>query len=205
VVSYAGRDPDVALPVAGDPFCAAAQGLLSETVTGDGAGHHGNVVVYVKSGPTGGRYPVPVEPVLLDQRGCQYHPHVLAIRAGQPLRILNSDATLHNIHAQGAANPPFNVGEPFAGMELLRTFDHQEVAIPLRCSVHPWMLAWVAVFEHPFFAVSAEDGSFEIAGLPPGTYTLEAWHEALGTRSAEVTVGEEGVVEVAFPFAPPGQ
>jgi plastocyanin len=205
VVSYAGRDPDVPLPIEGDPFCAVNQGLLSETVTGDGAGHLGNVVVYVKSGPIGDRFPAPAEPALLDQRGCQYHPHVLAIRAGQPLRIRNSDATLHNIHAQGEANPAFNVGEPFAGMELARTFDRQEVAIPLRCSVHPWMLAWVAVFEHPFFAVSADDGSFEIAGLPPGTYTLEAWHETLGTRSAEATVGAEGVTEVSFPFAAPGQ
>lgn len=208
VVSYSGRDTDGPLPIAGDPFCAAAQGLTSEAVVGDGAGHLGNVVVHVISGPIGGPHPVPAEPALLDQRGCQYHPHVQAIRAGQPLRIVNSDATLHNIHAQAAANASFNVGQPFAGMELVRTFDRQEVAVPLRCSVHPWMLSWVAVFEHPFFAVSAEDGSFEIAGLPPGTYTLEAWHETLGTRSAEAVVGavgEEGTVEVAFQFAPPGQ
>lgn len=205
VVSYSGRDRDVPLPIAGDPYCAAAQGLMSETVTGDGAGHLGNVVVYVKAGPIASRYAVPAEAALLDQRGCQYHPHVQAIRAGQPLRIVNSDATLHNVHAQAAANQSFNVGQPFAGMELVRTFDRPEVAVPLRCSVHPWMLAWVAVFEHPFFAVSGEDGSFEIAGLPPGAYTLEAWHETLGTRSAEATVGGEGAVEVAFSFAPAGQ
>jgi plastocyanin len=202
VVSYTGRDTDVPLPISGDPFCAATE-MSSESIVGDGAGHLGNVVVFVKSGPVGGPYAVPAEPAVLEQKGCRYFPHVLALRAGQRLRIVNSDATLHNIHGQAQANPSFNVGQPFAGMELFKTFEQREVAMPLRCSVHPWMLAWVAVLEHPFFAVSREDGGFEIGGLAAGTYTLEAWHETLGTLTAEATVVADGVAEVAFPFVAP--
>ena len=174
----------------------------AETVVVNPNGTLANVFVYVKSGlPAGQTYPVPATPVIIDQGGCRYHPHVLGIMVGQNLEIQNSDPVLHNIKAKAAKNRPFNVSQPSAGMKTMRTFAAPEVMVALECNVHGWMNAYLGVLPHPFFAVSGTDGSFSIKGLPPGTYTIEAWHEKYGTQTATVTVAGAGPKTQDFTFA----
>ena len=136
----------------------------------------------------------------LDQDGCRYHPHVLGIQAGQTLAIKNSDGILHNIKAKAKANRPFNISQPTV-MTSTKTFDKPEVMVALECNVHGWMHAWLGVLPHPFFGVSGADGSFTLKGLPPGTYTIEAWHEKYGTQTATVTVAGSETKTTDFSFA----
>lgn len=202
-VSYSNGDPDTEIAMDADPVCVGLHPDAAHTqmiVAGD-AGGLANVFVYVKSGLSGS-YPAPDESHLLDQQGCMYSPHVSGMQVGQTLVIRNSDPTLHNVHALPAVNAEFNKGQPFQGMEFEHTFKQPEVMIRFKCDVHPWMSSYMAVVDHPFFAVSGGDGSFSIGDLPAGTYTLEAWHETLGTQTQEVTVGDGESVEVSFDFAP---
>lgn len=158
-----------------------------------------DVLVYVKSGLSG-TYPPPSEPVLLDQHGCDYSPHMVAMVVGQQLKIRNSDETLHNIHPRPQANTEFNVGQPRKGMESLKTLDKAEMLIPVGCDVHPWMRAFISVLPNPFFVVTGEDGTFEIKGLPAGEYEIEAAHGKLKTVSAKVAVkdGEAAKLNLTF-------
>ena len=158
-----------------------------------------NVFVYVKTGVTG-TFPTPTEAVEIDQHGCNYTPHVVAMQANQPLKIKNSDDTLHNIHPRPTVNAEFNIGQPRKGMESTKTFDKKEVMFPVGCDVHPWMRAYISVLDHPFYAVTKEDGTFEIKGLPPGDYEVEAYHEKLKTQTQKITVkaGEPAKVDFAF-------
>jgi hypothetical protein len=177
-------------PNAVDPVVVVNQGLLA------------NVFVYVKSGlPPGGSYPAPTNAVVLDQSGCLYHPRVIAAMVNQPIEIHNSDAALHNIKAVPKKNRGFNISQPSQGMKTTRMFGMPEMAVPLECNVHGWMHAQAFVMDHPFFAVTGEDGSFTIKGLPAGTYTLEAWHEKLGTKNVTVTVAANGTASTDFSFA----
>ena len=184
-----------------DPNCVmAATNTMSSTYVGSD-GHLGNVFVYVREGLGDMTFPTPSEVVTLNQEGCRYIPHVLGIQVGQTLNIVNSDATLHNIHAIPAANQEFNMGQPIQGMQFDRTFDNVEVMVPFRCDVHGWMNAYVGVLDHPYFAVTGEDGMFDISSLPPGDYVIEAWHEELGTQTQNVTVTTGGTAEVSFTFS----
>ena len=174
----------------------------AETVVVNPNGTLANVFVYVKAGlPAGATYPTPAAPVILDQSGCRYHPHVLGIMVGQNLEILNSDPVLHNIKAKAVKNRPFNVSQPSAGMKTMRTFAQPEVMVSLECNVHGWMNAFLGVLPHPFYAVTGADGGFSIKGLPPGTYTIEAWHEKYGTQTATVTVAGAAPKTQDFTFA----
>ena len=156
--------------------------------------------VRVSSGLPGRPFAPPAQPVTLDQRGCTYRPHVVGVQVGQPLLIINSDATLHNVHTVSQANKPFNFGMSVEGQKATRYFAQPEVMIKARCDVHPWMAAWIGVVPHPFFAVSGDDGSFTIPGLPAGEYSVEAWHETLGTQSLTVKVGDGERKEIVFTF-----
>jgi polysaccharide lyase family 4-like protein len=126
---------------------------------------------------------------------------VLGVRAGQPLAIVNGDDTLHNVHARPTVNPPFNIGQPIAGMRATRIFANPEVMVPLSSDIRPWMKAFVGVVAHPFFAVTGSDGTFEIHGVPPGQYTIDAWHETLGIATERVTVAEAQATTISFTFA----
>ena len=187
-----------------DPKCAAMHkdGLerVAVKVTNGGLA---DVLVYVKSGAKG-TYPAPTEAVLLDQQGCDYHPHMVVLRAGQPLKIRNSDDTLHNIHPRPAVNGEFNIGQPRQGMESLREgdkgFAKPEIMIPVGCDVHPWMRAYISVLDNPFFAVTKDDGTFEIKGLPAGEYEIEAYHGKLKSQAQKVTVKDGEAASLNFTF-----
>lgn len=188
------------LPKDADPLCKPEPGATFETLLVGGNNGIQNVFVYVKDGLGPRTYPVPAEPVLLDQKGCRYIPHVFGIQVGQTLRVTNSDPALHNVNATPKENKGFNFGQPAGVPAATRVFDRPEVGMPFRCDVHNWMNAYAGVVAHPFFAVTKPDGSFEIKGLPPGTYTVEAWHEQLGTQTQSVTVDGKTPAKAAFEF-----
>jgi plastocyanin len=201
-VTFAGTPPaPTPIKLSSDPFCQKANpGLATETEVVGKDGAVENVFIYVKDGLGNRTFPAPAEPVTLDQKGCHYTPHVLGIQIGQPLQIINSDDTLHNVHGLPKANKEFNQGQPIQGMKMTHTFSTKEVMIPFKCDVHGWMNAWIGVLDHPFYAVTTADGTFSLKGLPPGTYTIEAWHEKLGTQTQTITVGPKETKDVAFTF-----
>ncbi len=192
------------IQMAADPNCARMHSspVTTEFVVAGEGGGLANSFVYLKGGVQGS-FPAPSEPVVLDQQGCIYHPHVIGIQVGQPLEIVNSDETLHNIHAMPKLNKEFNIGQPVKGLKTQRTFDTAEVMVPFKCDVHKWMNSYAGVLEHPFFAVTGPDGSFNIDGVPPGSYVVEVWHERLGTKEMNVTVAEKATAEANFSFAAP--
>jgi plastocyanin len=187
----------------GDPKCASlAQGEERRTeyiVVGTGNSLQ-NVFVYVKDGLPPRLYPVPTTPVVLDQQKCRYAPRVLGLQVGQPLTIRNSDPLLHNVRAEATVNQPFDLGTPIQGMEVTRTFSTREVMVPFGCNVHAWMNGYVGVLEHPYFAVTDENGRFAIPQLPAGTFTIEIWHERLGTQMQQVTVAAKDTTDVTFTY-----
>lgn len=201
-VKFEGNRPaPQPIKLSSDPYCQKANpGLTTETEVVGADGAVGNVFVYVKDGLGNRTFPAPSEPVVLDQKGCHYTPHVLGIQIGQPLQIVNSDDTLHNVHGLPKVNKEFNQGQPIQGMKMTHTFSTKEVMVPFKCDVHGWMNAWIGVLDHPYYTVTSADGSFSLKGLPPGTYTVEAWHEKFGTQTQTVTVAEKESKDVQFTF-----
>jgi plastocyanin len=200
--------PPAAKPIdmSAEPFCAnlnKAPMLPQQVVTGD-AGGLANVVVYVKDFPAD--YIVDAASAVppLTQRGCMYDPHIVALRAGQTLEIKNEDQATHNILAMPNQNPKWNRSETPGAAPLEETFAIPELAIPLRCNVHPWMKSYVFVFSHPYFAVTGKDGQFELKNLPPGTYTIEAWQEKYGIQESRVTIGSKESKPLNFAFSAAG-
>ena len=186
---------------ASDPLCKTESGDLKSEVVVVGANNElQNVFVYVKDGLGDRTFQAPKTPVVLDQVGCQYRPHVFGVQVGQPVEIINSDPTVHNVHAVAKANDEFNFSQVIKGQKNVRTFDKPEIMVPFKCEVHGWMLSYGGVLPHPFFAVSTTNGSFEIKGLPQGSYTIEAWHEQLGTQTQKVTVDGKAPATVDFAF-----
>lgn len=166
-----------------------------------------NVLVYIKDGQVTGQakigglsFPAPADAVTLDQHGCHYVPHVLGIRAKQNMNVVNSDPTTHNVNVQAKSNEKFNQSQTQGAAPIVKSFARPEVIIPVKCNQHPWMKAYVAVLNHPFFIVTKEDGTFELKGVPPGTYTLVAWHEKLGEKTAQVKVDAKGTATTDFTF-----
>ena len=181
-----------------DPKCKLMhpQGIDPDQVIVNSNGTLKNVFVYAKEGVTG-KFDAPKEAVVFNQEGCQYHPKVFGIQVNQPLEIVNSDDTLHNVHALPTQSQAFNLGMPIKGMKLKKTFTKPEVMVKIKCEVHPWMGAWAGVLEHPFFGVTGDDGSAQIKNLPPGEYTIEAWHEKYGAQTQKVTVTDQDQ-EISF-------
>ena len=189
------------LQMGADPFCAAHhQGQpapAEEVVLGPG-GELANVLVYVKNAPNA---PPNNTPALLDQKGCLYIPHVTAVQVGQPINIRNSDNTLHNVHAMPETNRQFNEGQPVQGMVSQKKFDKVETKpFVIKCDVHGWMRSYMAVLPHSWHGVSQPNGSFNIGNLPPGNYTLVAWHEKFGQQEQQVTVGANEQKAIQFTF-----
>jgi plastocyanin len=191
-----------------DPACVAGNtpNPQSDAVLVSKSGELQNVFVYVKDGldPTYS-FDVPTTPFTMDQRGCVYSPRVFGVRVGQPIEVVNQDSTAHNVHALPKTNREFNRMEPVQGARMTHVFTTPEVMVRFKCDVHNWMAAYVGVMTHPFFAVTKPDGTFEIKGLPPGTYTIEAWHERFGTRTQQITIRERQTQAVSFAFAARGQ
>jgi plastocyanin len=208
-VTFDGKPPALKpLTMDADPACAKKHtGPVPSEMLALGSGNTmGNILVFVSKGlPAGKTFPVPKTPVTLDQNGCVYKPHVMGIMVGQTYRILNSDGILHNIHTMPKVNPSFNKGMPASLKEATTVFNKPEEVFHIKCDVHPWMSAWIAVFTHPFFSATATDGKFTISGLDPGTYEITAWHERLGTKTASVTVGANDKKTQDFKFALPAK
>ena len=187
-----------------DPGCtiSSKQPNFGQQYVVGKAGGLGNVYVYVKAGLEGKNFAVPSTPVVLDQRGCRYQPHVLALMAGQTLRVLNSDPTMHNVHAQpnAASNSQWNMSQMPKGAPIETSFHDPEAMMPFKCNQHPWMKAFVNVAANPFYTVSDANGTFEIRGLPPGEYVIAAVHEALGEQTQKLTVGAKESQAADFTF-----
>ena len=180
VALYAGKYPATRFYVVG------ANGELADVV----------VSLKVVSGKSTG---ASAAPVVMDQKGALYLPQIIAIQTGQKLIVKNSDAFVHNVHAVPKANPESNQVQMNGGPDLTYTFDKPEMFLKFQCEMHPWMFAWVSVFDHPYFAVSGADVKFTIKNVPPGKYTLEATHRKLGTQTAEIEVKDSGTAQ-SFTF-----
>lgn len=208
-VTFNGQAPTLPpLTMSADPACAEKHsGPVPNEMLVLGTGNAmGNVMVFVSQGlPAGRTWPAPATPVVLDQKGCQYVPHVQGIMVGQPYRILNSDGVLHNVHSLPKVNTSFNQPMPASMTEKTVTFPKPENMFQIKCDVHPWMSAYIGVYTHPFFSVTSTDGTFTISGLDAGTYEITAWHERLGTQTASVTVSGSDMKSQDFTFAVPAR
>ena len=205
-VAFKGPRPmPQALRIDEDPACVKLNRgrLLEESVVLKNGRGLANVFVYVKTGLEGKKFaPAPPEPVVtIDQRGCRFDPHVIGLRVGQTLRITNSDPVTHNIHPQPTMNREWNQSQEPGAAPLERKFVRPEIMMRVKCNVHSWMRAYVSALEHPYFAVTAADGSFEITGLPPGDYVIEARHEKLGQQELAVTLAPSETKPVDMVFA----
>ncbi|MFQ5490272.1 MAG: carboxypeptidase regulatory-like domain-containing protein [Phycisphaerae bacterium] len=195
------------LKMKADPYCnkfykdKGKKGAGTENVIVNKDGTLRNVIVYVKKGLEGKSFEVPATPVEINQDGCRYKPHVLAMMKGQKLTVKNSDDTLHNIHGLCKKNNEFNFGQPKKGMTKTLDFSQLE-AFKVKCDVHPWMGAFIMVLDHPKHAATGKDGLFSIDGLPPGEYVVAAWHEELGELEQTVSIVEGGTKEIEFVFEP---
>lgn len=145
-------------------------------------------LVYIKEGATPS--PAPADAVMIDQKGCMFEPHVVVARVGQKVTFRNDDAVLHNVRSEAKVNKAFNIAQPIQGMMTTKTFAQPEIGVKMRCDVHFWMASFIHVLDNSFYAVTGDDGSYQIKDLPAGTYTVAVWHEKLGTQTAQVTVAE---------------
>ena len=202
-VSFEGTPPKPArIMMSKEPVCMKQHKdpPVGEEVVVNKNGTLKNVLIYVKEGLGNKKFDPPAKKVIFDQRGCTYIPHVLGIQTGQELEVVNSDPVLHNVHSLSKDNQQFNVGQPKQGMKLTKKFDKPEV-FKVKCEVHGWMGAYMGVFSHPFYAVTGDDGTFSLKGLPAGDYTIEAWHEKYGSQTAKVKVGAAGSQAADFKYS----
>jgi hypothetical protein len=202
-VNFAGQPPKMkALLMDADAVCAAKhkQAVYPETVVANKNGTLRNVFVYVKTGLEGKNFAVPSDPVVIDQEGCIYKPHVLGMQARQNIKVVTSDDTTHNIHPMPKTNREWNVSQPPKADPIMQVFSRPEVSVPVKCNQHPWMKAYIHVVGNPFFAVTGDDGTFELKGLPPGNYEVEAVHEQFGAQTQKVTVAAKQPAPLDFNY-----
>jgi len=205
-IVYEGKAPKFReIKMDADPICVMhnAEARFPQTLVLGENQTMGNVFIHVVKGLPKKTHETPTEPVVLTQQGCMYEPHVIALMVGQPLKILNPDGTLHNVHALSKINKEFNIAMPKFRKEMSKTFDKEEFMFPIKCDVHPWMGAYASVMTHPYFDITEADGKFSIDQLPPGEYVIEIWHEKLGKQSAKVMLTEEGSDDLSITFSKP--
>ena len=205
-ITFEGKAPKMKpLKVDADPICVANNEIApkKEWLILDENKGVKNMLVFITEG-LNIDYSPPEEPVVIDQKGCIYSPHVVGIMAGQQLDILNNDGTLHNIHALPKVNKEFNKAQPRSKKKLSVKFEKPEAPFKVKCDVHPWMGAYIGVFDHPCFTVSGDDGTYIIPDLKPGEYVIEAWHEKLGSQTANVTVSDSAAHQ-DFTFKKPSK
>jgi plastocyanin len=199
-VKLTGKPPEMAMTKRqADPFCAKTPTKEEDVIVGAGGGLK-NVIVRITNGLSG-RYDPPAASATVDQSACMYRPRVQGIMLGQPLQIKNSDQTLHNVHGYKGPSTLFNQAEIPGQPPMTKQLTTADEIVKLKCDVHPWMTGWILVSSHPFFAVTGDDGSFKINGLPPGSYTVEAWHERYGAKTAQITVAADKPADASFQFA----
>jgi plastocyanin len=204
-VSLTGTPPEMkTIDMSATPACAKEHSTpqKSEEVVVNGNGTLKYVFVWVKAGVPDRPWAPPTAAVSLDQTGCMYEPHVIGVMVNQEVRVANSDSTNHNIHPLPRKNTEWNESEAPKTSDISKKFTKEEIMIPVKCNIHPWMRAYIGVVSHPFFAVTGDDGTFQIKGLPPGNYMLAAWHERFGVKEVEVTVGPKEDKTVDFSFSP---
>ena len=202
-VKFDGTAPKPAkIDMSQDPGCKGTNQAESVVVSG---GDLANVFVYVKDGLGNRTFELPKDPVVLDQKGCQYHPHVLGVMAGQTVQIKNDDPTTHNIHPTPKDNREWNESQPPSSPVLEKNFAREEIMLPVKCNQHPWMKMYVNVVKSPFFAVTDKSGKYEIKGLPPGDYTIAFVHEKLGEQDQKVTVAAKETKTVDQSFKAGGE
>jgi len=211
-VVFAGIVPQPkTVEMRGDPYCAKVRAshepALRQDVVMTTSGRIANVVVYAKDvvGRPQSQIVAPLPPVIFELRSCMFVPHVVAVCCGQEVWFENKDDTVHTIHARRSKNPRFNfalLGTQSPSRSV--RFPEPEVAVEVRCDVHPWENAFVAVFNHPYYAVTDSNGTFEIPEIPAGEYTLEAWHEKLGTVTQQVRLAPGERSSIQFVFGKPG-
>ena len=165
----------------------------------DKSGGLENVIVYVADGLGDRTFQPPSQPAVITQDGCQYKPHVLGLQTNQKLDVVNDDATTHNIHPLPNNNREWNKTQPH-GIQIEETFAREEIPIPVKCNIHPWMRGYIAVFKHPYFSVTDKEGNCKLSGLPAGTYTVKAWQEKLGTQTQTIKVADGEVKTAEFVF-----
>ena len=203
VLHYKGRKPAPRpIDMSEEPACVEAhhgKAYDESLVVGKG-GLLANAFVYVKSGLEGKTFMVPPVPVVIDQAGCWFRPRVMGIQVGQELKVVNSDPVTHNIHPLAEVNRAWNHSQGAGDPPIARRFVKPEIMIPVKCNIHSWMHAFIGVLDHPYFAVSTDNGAFSIQNLPPGTYTIAVWQEKLGTQEQQVTVPPHGASEANFTF-----
>ncbi len=199
VVKFTGEPPAMAdIAPSADPACEGMASKEQSVLVKDGKLR--NVLVRVR-GPVPGAPAAPATPVVIDQTKCTYVPRVQGAMAGQSIQVKNSDGTMHNVRGVAGTKPIFNLAQPPSAPPVTKSVPSEVEVLQLKCDVHPWMRAYVAVSPHPYFATTGEEGSFSIEGVPEGTYTVEAWHETLGTKTAEVTVKDGAEAEASFEFS----
>lgn len=192
-----------AIAMDSDINCRAENGnkpVYVEQVVAGKDGGLANAFVYIQTGLEGKKFEPVKEPVLLDQRGCMFAPRTLALRAAQPLQLRNSDKVSHNIHPVPKKNYEWNESQAPGTPDATHKFARTEVMIPVKCNIHQWMHAYIGVVEHPYFAVTGPDGSFEMSNVPPGEYTIAVWHEKLGDQTKQVRLAASGNEAVDFTF-----
>ena len=202
-VLFTGEKPTMpAIDMSANPMCERQHKTpqTAETAIINPNGTVRYAFVWIKDGLPKARWTPPQSNVILDQNGCVYRPHVLALMVGQQLEIRNSDPVNHNVHAEAQTNVAWNESQPPQADKKFKTFPREEIWFPVTCSVHPWMRAYLSVVSHPFFAVTGEDGSFTMKGIPPGHYTVEVIQEKFGRKSTGVTVATKEAKTVDFTY-----
>lgn len=202
-VKLEGTPPkEMVIKMAADPYCASMHKapVHSEDVVMGSDQTLQNVIVYIKSGLGNYTYPEPTQPATLDQIGCMYVPHIVCLMEGQKLEVVNSDKTTHNIHVLPKVNREWNESQPAGAPPIGKEFARAEAPFPVKCNIHPWMKAYIRVFDNPYFFVTGKDGTFTLKNVPPGTYTIEAWQEKYGSQDQEVTLAAKQTKTVDFTF-----